>query len=179
MLKTNAEKDQANHSKQESKVAEPKPVFRSGATAKLLGAPVHPKITGPTAKLLANDQTDEDTEELQAELLRVEFELWKEELRDFHGEENAAEAEDDRIGDSRDPNGSVAEERQGLNELVETERLGVDAPEVQILLLECGNVVAHFIAHVEGFGAEEEVGDELNAVGLQIVSLPVRPNIFK
>jgi hypothetical protein len=108
---------------------------------------------------------------LKAELLGVETELGKEQLRNLNGEQNAAEAEDDGVGDCGDPDGGVAEEREGLDELVEAEWRGVDTLEVQVLLLEGGDVVADDVAHVKSLGTKEEIGDELHTVGLEIVSL--------
>ena len=170
MLEANAEYDQTNHGKYETHVAEPKSVLRLRTTSKLLGALVHPEIADPATELLADDKTDHDTKELKAKFLRVKAELGKEQLRDLDGEENTAEAEDDGVGDCGNPDGGVTEERQGLDELDESERRGVDTLEVEVLLLEGGNVVADDVAHVEGFRAKEEVGDELNTVCLVIVS---------
>ena len=170
LLKANAEDDQTNHGKDETHVAEPKPVLRLRTTSKLLGALVHPEITDPATELLADDKTDHDTKELKAEFLRVKAELGKEQLRDLDGEEDTAEAEDDGVGDCGDPDGCVTEERQGLDELDEAERRGIDTLEVEVLLLKGGNVVTDDVAHVQSLGAEEEVGDELNTVCLVIVS---------
>lgn len=170
LLEANAEYDQTNHGKDETHVAEPKSVLRLGAASKLLGALVHPEITDPTTELLADDKTDHDTKELKTKFLGVEAELGKEQLRDLDGEENTAEAEDDGVGDCGNPDGGVTEERQGLDELDETERRGIDTLEVEVLLLEGGNVVTDDVAHVQSLGAKEEVGDELHTVCLRIVS---------
>jgi hypothetical protein len=171
LLEANAEHDQTNHGQDETHVAEPKSVLRFRTASKLLSALVHPEIADPATELLADDKTDHDTKELKAKFLGVETELGKEQLRNLNGEENTAEAEDDGVGDCGDPNGGVTEEREGLDELVETERRGVDTLEGEVLLLEGGNVVTDDIAHVESLGAKEEVRDELNTVGLKIVSL--------
>jgi hypothetical protein len=121
--------------------------------------------------LLADDKTDHDTKELKAKFLGVETELRKEQLRDFDSEENTAEAEDDGVGDCGDPDGGVAEERQGLDEFDELEWRGVDTLEGEVLLLEGGDVVANNVAHVKSLGAKEEVSDELHTVCLEIVSI--------
>ena len=171
LLEANAEDDQTNHGKDETHVAEPKSVLRFRTTSKLLSALVHPEITDPATELLADDKTDHDTKELKAKFLGVKTELGKEQLRDLDGEEDTAEAEDDGVGDCGDPDGCVTEERQGLDELDEAERRGVDTLEVEVLLLEGGNVVADDVAHVQSLGAEEEVGDELHTVCLGFISL--------
>lgn len=170
LLETNAEHDQTNHGKDETHVAEPKSVLRLGAASKLLGALVHPEITDPATELLADDKTDHDTKELKTKFLGVEAELGKEQLRDLDGEENTAEAEYDGVGDCGNPDGGVTEERQGLDELDEAERRGIDTLEVEVLLLKGGNVVTDDVAHVQSLGAKEEVGDELHTVCLKLVS---------
>lgn len=170
LLEADAEDDQTNHSKDETHVAEPKSVLRLRTASKLLGALVHPEITNPATELLANDKTDHDTKELKAEFLRVETELGEEQLRDLDGKENAAEAEDDGVGDCGDPDGGVTEESQGLDELDESEWCRVDTLEVEVLLLEGRDVVANDVAHVQSLRAKEEVGDELHTVCLAIVS---------
>lgn len=170
LLEADAEHDQTNHSKDETHVAEPKSVLGLRTASELLGALVHPEITDPAAELLADDKTDHDTKELKAEFLRVETELGKEQLRNLNGEEDTAEAEDDGVGDCGDPNGGVTEERQGLDELDEFERCGVDTLEVEVLLLEGGDIMANDVAHVKSLGAKEEVGDELHTICLATVS---------
>jgi hypothetical protein len=120
--------------------------------------------------LLADDQTDHDTKELEAEFLGVQTELREEQLRNLHGKENTAETEDDGVGDCRNPDRGVTEEEQGLDELDELDRRRVDALESEVLLLESGNVVADDVAHVESLRAKEEVGDELHTVGLPVIS---------
>jgi hypothetical protein len=170
LLKANAEHNDTDHGKDETHVAEPKSVLRLRTASKLLSALVHPEIADPATELLADDKTDHDTEELKAKLLGVETELGKEQLRNLDGEQNTTEAEDDGVGDCGNPDGGITEEREGLDELVETERRGVDALEVEVFLLEGRNVVADDVAHVKSFGTKEEVGDELHTVGLEIVS---------
>ena len=175
LLEANAEDNQTDHSKDETHVAEPKSVLRFRTTSEFLSALVHPEITDPATELLADDKTDHDTKELKTKFLGVEAELGKEQLRDLDGEEDTAEAEDDGVGDGGNPDGGVTEERQGLDELDKAERRGVDTLEVEVLLLEGGNVVADDVAHVKSLWAKEEVGDELHTVGLDIVSfmLPI------
>lgn len=155
LLQTNVEDDEANHGKHETTVTKPKPVFRSRVASNLLSALVHPQITDPASELFANDETDHDTKELEAELLGVETKLGEEKLRDLDGEKNAAEAEDHRVGDCGDPDRSVAEKEKRLNELNRLEGGRVDALEVEVLLLESGDFVANDIAHVKGLRAEE------------------------
>jgi len=170
LLEADAEDDQTNHSKDETHVAEPESVLGLRTASKLLGALVHPKIADPATKLLADDKTDHDAKELKAEFLRVETELGKEQLRDLDGKEDTAEAKDDGVGDCGDPNGGVTEKSQGLDELDESERRGVNTLEVEVLLLEGGHVVADDVAHVQSLRAKEEVGDELHTVCLASVS---------
>jgi hypothetical protein len=78
LLKADAEDDQADHGKDETDVTEPKSILRLRATSQLLSALVHPEIANSATKLLADDKTDHDTEELQAEFLGVQTELGKE-----------------------------------------------------------------------------------------------------
>lgn len=171
LLQTNVEDDEANHGKHETTVTKPKPVFRSRVASNLLSALVHPQITDSASKLFANNETDHNTKELEAELLGVETKLGEEKLRNLDGEKNAAEAEDHRVGDCGDPNRSVAEKEKRLNKLDRLEGGRVNALEVEVLLLESGDFVANDIAHVKGLGTEEEISNELYAVGLLRVSI--------
>ena len=109
LLEANAEDDDTDHGKDETHVAEPKSILRLGTSAKLLSTLVHPEITDPATELLANDKTDHDAEELKAELLRVQAEFRKEQLRNFDSEKHTAEPENDRVGHRGDPDGCVAE----------------------------------------------------------------------
>lgn len=170
LLQTNTEEDQANHGEDKSNVRKPESVLRSRTSAKLLGALVHPEIADPATNLFANDETDHDAEELKTELLGVQAELGKEELRNFDSKENAAEPEDNRVCDCGNPYGGIAEEEHRLDELNELEGLRVDTLEVEVFLLEGRNVVADDITHVKSFRAEEEVSDELHTIGLSFVS---------
>ena len=128
--------------------------------------------------MLADHKTDHDTEELKTELLGIEAKLGKEQLRNLNGEQDTTEAEHDRVGDCRDPDGGVAEERQGLDEFDESERCGIDTLEVEVLLLESGHVVANDIAHVKRLGAKEEVSDELHTICLTLVSLVLLIDLY-
>lgn len=166
LLEANTEDNQTDHCKDEAHVTEPKSVLGLGTSSKLLGALVHPEIADSATELLADDKTDHDAEELEAELLRVKAEFGKEKLRNFNSEEYTAESEDDGVGDCGDPDGCVTEKRERLNEFVEAEGRRVDTLEVEVFLLESRDVVADDVAHVECLGTEEEVGDELHAVGL-------------
>jgi hypothetical protein len=60
----------------------------------------------------------------------------------------------------------LAAEEEGLDELIGADGGRVDAAELEVLLLEVGAVVRDARADVAGFGAEEEVENELNAVDL-------------
>jgi hypothetical protein len=91
-------------------------------------------------------------------------------LRDLDGKENAAETEDDRVGNCGNPDRCVTEEEQRLDELDKLEWSRIDALEVEVLLLECGCIVANDVTHVKSLGAKEEVGDKLHTVGLLFVS---------
>ena len=116
LLEADAEHDQTNHSKDETHVAEPKSVLGLRTASELLGALVHPEIADSAAKLLADNKTDHDAEELETELLGVQSELRDQQLRNLDREKDAAESEHDGVSDSGDPDGSVAEEEHGLDE---------------------------------------------------------------
>jgi len=164
LLQTNAEEDQADHGKKEASVTEPQSVLGRRASSEFLSSLVHPEIANSAAELLTDNETDHDAEELKAKLLRIQSEFGEEKLRDLNREKDTAESENDRVGDGWYPDGSVAEEEHGLDELDKLQRRRIDTLEVKVLLLESRDVVSDHVAHVKGLGSEEEVGDELDAV---------------
>lgn len=94
------------------------------------------------------------------------MELLAEELRQLDGDEHAAEEEGHGVGDGGEEDAELAAEEEGLDELVCGYRRWVDAAELEVLLLEVGAVVSDACADVAGFRPEEEVQNELDAVGL-------------
>lgn len=162
----NQEDHHPDDRERESRVAEPQSEFRGRRTTNFLRAAVHPGVRQDATELLADDGADDDAEELEAELLLVEAEFLAEELGQLDGDEDTAEEEGHGVGDGGEEDAELAAEEEGLDELIGADGGGVDAAELEVLLLEVGAVVRAACADVAGFGAEEEVKDELDAVDL-------------
>jgi hypothetical protein len=82
--------------------------------------------------LLAEHGADDERDELQADLRRVEAELELEELRDEHGDEDARVGEDDRVRERGEEHGGAACHRERAEELGRRDRARVDAPEAEV-----------------------------------------------
>ena len=139
--------------------------------SQLPGPRIDKPVAERSAQLLADNAADDDAEELETDFLGVEAKLGKEELGDLDGDEDGGEPEDNGIGDGGNQDAGVASEEEGLDKLNRLERFGVDATEIQVLLLEGGTPVFDAATHVAGFGTEEKVKNELNAINLRSVSL--------
>lgn len=166
LRRANQEDHHPDDREREARVAEPQSELRRRRATNLLRAAVHPGIGQDAAELLTDDGADDDAEELEAELLLVEVEFLAKELGQLDGDEDAAEEEGHGVGDGGEEDAELAAEEEGLDELIGADRGGVDAAELEVLLLEVGAVVCDARANVAGFGAEEEVKDELDAVDL-------------
>lgn len=132
----------------------------------LLRTAVHPGIGQDATELLADDRTDDEAEELETELLLIEVEFLAEQLGQLDGDEDAAEEEGHGVGDGGEEDAELAAEEEGLDELVGANGGRIDATELEVLLLEVRAVVSDTVADVAGFGAEDEVENELDAVDL-------------
>ena len=167
MRRAHQEDDHPGNGQQEPEIAQPEAEFRRRAAGDAARAEGHPGVGGVAAELLAQEGADDEPEELQAELLRVEGELGLEQLGHFDGVEDAAEEEDHGVGARGGEDGDVGEERERVVEFVERKGGGIDAPERQVFPLEGrGGLGGHVGADVAGLRAEEEVEDELDGVGL-------------
>lgn len=128
----------------------------------------HPEIAAPSAKLLAQHGADDYTNELQADLLCVEAEFRREDLWDLDGGEDAGEVEDDGVGYGWDDDAWVCEQSERGGEVLEGDGVGPDLAKVEVLPLEFGFCAAgglDAVSNIQSFGGEEEVEDELHAVG--------------
>ncbi|PIB00426.1 hypothetical protein CB0940_02062 [Cercospora beticola] len=110
LLKADAKDDDADHAKCEANVRQPETMLsRRCPVSQPLGFMIHPEVAQTSADLLADDTSDNDAQELQADLLSIESEFRHKELRDFHCKQNTAEAEDDRVRDCRNDDGRIFE----------------------------------------------------------------------
>ncbi len=66
--------------------------------------------------------------------MRIELEFLAKELRELDGDQHRAEEERHGVCDGRNNDAGLEEEGQGVNEVAECERSGVDAREVEILV---------------------------------------------
>lgn len=98
LLRLHAKNHQPSNRKRKPAIRKPKPKLRARLLARPLAPQTHPAIARAPADLLPEHAADDQAEELQAELLRVEGEEGEEYYGDFHHKENAAEAEDDCVG---------------------------------------------------------------------------------
>lgn len=127
---------------------------------------IHPIIAQNSPKLFTNHTPDNDTEKLEAELLGIEFEFLTEELREFDGDEHAAEEKGHRVRDGGDEDAGFGGEFEGVVEIADGEGARVNALKGHVFLFEGGLDVLDAAADVAGFEAEEDVEAELDAVDL-------------
>lgn len=104
----------------------------------------------------------------------VELEFRLEQLGHLDRVHDGREEEDHGVGGRGNEDGNVSDEGQGMVKLGEFEGGRVDASNAEILMLEGGGGV-HVGANVSCFGAEEDVEDELDGVGLETHLLVVIP----
>lgn len=166
LRRAHQENNHADNPERKSWVAEPQSELRRGRAANLLCATIHPGIGQDATELLADDGADDDSEELEAELLLIEVELLAKELGQLDGDEDAAEEKGHGVGDGGEEDAELSAEEEGLNKLVGLDGGGVDAGELEVLLLDIRAVVRDTRADVAGFGTEEDVENELDAVDL-------------
>lgn len=128
---------------------------------------VHPRVGHDAAQLFADDGADDQTEELETELLWVEAEFHAEELWEFDGDQDGTEEEDHGVGDGGDQHGGIAGHGEGLDEFPEVEGFRVDASEVEVFLSEVRAFMRDAAADVASFWAKEEVKDKMDTVDLE------------
>lgn len=163
----NSEDNETDNDQEETKVAQPQAILRCRSDlATLLSPSVDPKVAQRTAHLLANEGANDQTQELKANLLRVEGELFDKDLRDFNGEEDAGEAKDDCVGKGGNHDRGILGEACWLNKLIPVEWLRVKTLEVEVLSLEGTAGVLDALTDVTCLGAEEEVSNKLYTVDL-------------
>lgn len=151
-----------------SDVAQPQTVLSRWRSTNLLLSQSHPSITDQATDLLTNHRTDYHAEELHADLLGVETELLREDLGDLDGEGDTTPEEDHGVSTGWDEHAGLGNVGQGLNEVPQTKRRWVDAAELEDAILDAGDLAGGvLVAQVEGFRAEEEVQNELDAVDLK------------
>lgn len=165
VLKNNTIDNQANEDAGETRISEAKTVLgRRRNSAVTFGLAVHVQVTAEATNLLADDGTEDNCDELEGKLLRVETVARGVDLRNFDGEKHAAETEDHGVAQNRNEDVDVANEQSRTVEIAELERSWVNATEGEILALESRSLRLRLATDVEGLGAEEEVEDELNCV---------------
>ena len=104
LLSADEKDNHAGNSNQVPEVAEPETELGWG-TAGIFGSvhevscTAHPEIRHDTAHLFAEEGADDEAEELEAELLRVEGEFLLQELWDLDRVEHGGEEEDHAVGD--------------------------------------------------------------------------------
>lgn len=91
----------------------------------------HPHIGHVPPDLFAKERTDNDAEVLQSDLLRVEMELLREDLRDLDGDQNRSEKEDHGVSCCRYKHTEASSETQGSNKVERRQRGRVDASETE------------------------------------------------
>jgi hypothetical protein len=171
VLRLHQEDAHPDNGEHEAGIAQPQPVFRRGPRAALLRLPVHPQVTQASAQLLAHHRAEDDAEELEAQLLCVEVEFLAKELRQLDRDENRAEEERHRVRDGGDEDARLQEEGQGVVEVVQRERAGVQTPEVEVLFPGARGFMRNTTADVSRFGTEEDVEEELDPVDLESVNI--------
>lgn len=172
IVELHQEDDKTNDAKCKAEVAQPQTVLWPGAVAtQLAPAHGHPQIRHAATNLLANDGAHNDSDHLQAVLLRIEAEQLGEELRDFDGDHDARPQEFHGVGDGGEDDARVSGVRERLDKVIKGDWCRVDASETGVHLLEVGLVLFAFgldaAADVARLGTEEEVENELDSVDLQ------------
>jgi hypothetical protein len=110
-------------------ITQPKAEFRRGRFSSALLTHKHPAIGYEPADLFANDRSDNDTEELQTDLLGVQVELGRVDLGDLDCERDTSPEENHCVGYSRNGHAWFHHVAQGLEEVPECQRCRVDAAE--------------------------------------------------
>jgi hypothetical protein len=112
------------------------------------------------ANLLTDDRADNDTEELETDLLGIEVKFLDEELGYFDSDKDGGEEENHRVCACGDHDTRVSGHTKRGDELVCREWRGIDAGELEVFFFDCcGVLVRHTVAKEAGFGAEERVED--------------------
>lgn len=104
---------------------------------------------------------------MHSNLFCVEIEFRLEKLGNLHCDQDAAEQEDHRVGDSRDEYGQILRQSQWPDESPEAEWLRINASERNILVSEIGSLTVDVIPEEACFWPEEDVEDELDTIDLQ------------
>lgn len=164
-LRADQEHNHTNDGQREAEITEPETELGLSLAVNTAGSTAHPEIGQHAAHLFANHGADDHTQELEAQLLGVQLELLLEQLRHFDGCQNAAEQEDHCICAGWDQDRGVAGHCKWTNELIPGEWCGIDSSQGHVLDLASGHAV-HAATKVAGFGAKEQVQNELTAVDL-------------
>lgn len=131
----------------------------------------HPQIRHAATNLLANDGAHDDSDHLQAVLLRVEAKKLGKELWDLDCDHDACPQELHGVGDGGEDDARVSGVREGLDKVIKGDWCRVDASETGVHLLEIGLVLFTLgldaAADVARLGTEEEVENELDSVDLR------------
>lgn len=135
-LGANQEHDNANDGQSEAKVAQPEAELRLGLAVQPPRPPVHPLIGHEAAHLLADERSDDHTQELQAQLLGVQLELALQQLWHLDGRQNTTEQEHHCIRTCGNHNGWVADHGQGPDELIPCQRSRINSPQGKVFPLE-------------------------------------------
>lgn len=160
------EKDnQANDGDDVAGITQPQTVFVLWSGA-FLRASVHPPVGKGATKLLTDDRTDHNGDELQTEFLRVEHELGSVELGNLNGGQHRGEEEYHGVSDGRNEDARMPKHQERLNEIVEAKWCRIDAAKGQILPLEIGAMMLNTAANVARLGSKEEIENELHGVDL-------------
>lgn len=144
------------------------------SSLQLLRAAIHPEIGewpaelfadhGPGKKVRLSPRTcieyrrsnlpNDNPQELQSDLLRVELEFLLEKLRDLDRPKDACKRKHNRMADGRYENVAVARKEQWLVEISQRQRGGIDSSELKVFRLE-GADTRRALWNVSGFRTEE------------------------
>lgn len=149
-----------------AQVAEPQTVLGLRLPLDLLRTHVHPEVGHHTAQLLTDERSNDRTQELETQLLRVELELVLEQCRDLDSRQDVAQKEDHSIGSRGDHHAGIHEHRKRPHKFVPGERSWVNPTQLQIFSLPRRLLGIGLAVDVSGLGAKEQVQNELDAVDL-------------
>lgn len=117
-LRANQEHNHTDDGQREAEIAEPETVFGLGLAVDATGATTHPEVGEYTTHLLANDGSDDHTQELETQLLGVQFELLFQQLGHLDCCEDASKQEDHGVCAGWNENGGVAGHGQWTDEFI-------------------------------------------------------------
>lgn len=166
LLSTDEEDDISRDRQEKSDVAQPQPVLGCGLLLDATCTGVHPDIRHHSAQLLTKQRTNDQSDELQSQLLGIQLEFALEQLRDLHRYHHTGKEEHHRVCHRSDEDRDVGKEGERVEELRNLDRRRIDPTDRDVLALECGDAAVDVGADISGFRSKEDVQDELACVDL-------------